>query len=125
MEVGMRDKVNLREAIARIREPWSPRIVGALNGQHVKLARLKGAFTWHCHADADELFLVLSGTLRMELREQVVEIEPGEFFIVPRGVEHRPVAPHEVEVVLFEPEGTLNTGDADDARRVEDPEWLD
>jgi len=123
--VGVRDKVNLRETIARIREPWSPRIVGSLNGQHVKLARLKGAFTWHRHADADELFLVLSGILRLELRDRVVELEPGEFFIVPRGVEHRPVAPDEVEVLLFEPEGTLNTGDADDARKVEEPEWLD
>jgi len=121
----VRDKVNLRETIARIREPWSPRIVGSLNGQHVKLARLKGAFTWHRHADADELFLVLSGILRLELRDRVVELEPGEFFIVPRGVEHRPVAPDEVEVLLFEPEGTLNTGDADDARKVEEPEWLD
>jgi mannose-6-phosphate isomerase-like protein (cupin superfamily) len=121
----MRDKVNLKESVARVREPWTPRIVGALNGQHVKLARLRGEFTWHSHADADELFLVLSGTLRMELRDRVVEIEPGEFLIVPRGVEHRPVAPREVEVLLFEPEGTVNTGDADDARRVEDPEWLD
>jgi len=121
----MRDKVNLRESLARIREPWSPRIIGALNGQHVKLARLKGAFAWHSHADADELFLVLSGTLRMELRDRVVEMEPGELFIVPRGVEHRPVAPGETEVLLFEPEGTLNTGDADDERRVDDPEWLD
>lgn len=117
-------KVNLEDSLARIREPWSPRIVGALNGQHVKLARLRGEFVWHRHEEADELFLVLSGTLRMELRDGAVEIDPGEFLIVPRGVEHRPVAAEEVEVLLFEPEGTLNTGDADDPRRVETPEWL-
>lgn len=121
----MQGKVNLEESLARIREPWSPRIVGALNGQHVKLARLRGEFVWHRHADADELFLVLSGVLRMELRDREVEVRQGEFVIVPRGVEHRPVAPEEVEVLLFEPEGTRNTGDAEDPRTIEVPEWLE
>ena len=120
----MRGKVNLDESFARIADPWSPRIVGELNGQHVKLARLRGEFVWHSHANEDELFLVLSGRLRMELRDGDIYVEPGEFLIVPRGVEHRPVAEDEVRVLLFEPVGTLNTGDADDPRKVESPEWL-
>ncbi|MDP2471130.1 MAG: cupin domain-containing protein [Candidatus Palauibacterales bacterium] len=120
----MLDKVNLSDRMARIPDCWHPRIVGELNGQHVKLVRLQGEFVWHAHAEEDELFLVLDGTLRMELRDGAVEIEPGEFLIVPRGVEHRPVAEREVRVLLFEPAGTLNTGDAVDPRTVADPEWL-
>ncbi len=120
----MLKKVNLRERFARIPDHWNPRIVGELNGQHVKLARLHGEFTWHSHENEDELFLVIDGTLRMELRDRVVHIEPGEFLIVPRGVEHRPVADGDVQVLLFEPAGTLNTGDADDPRTIAEPEWL-
>lgn len=120
----MVDKVNLSERMSRISEHWQPRIVGELNGQHVKLARLQGEFVWHRHEQEDELFLVLDGTLQMQLRDGVVEVESGEFLIVPRGVEHRPVAPDEVQVLLFEPIGTLNTGDAEDLRTVENPEWL-
>jgi len=120
----MRDKVNLDEAFSRIPDHWSPRVAGELNGQHVKLARLLGEFVWHKHDEADELFLVLDGTLRMELRDRVVEVGPGELLIVPRGVEHRPVAAEEVRVLLFEPAGTLNTGDAVDSRRLDDPQWL-
>jgi len=118
------DKVNLRERLSRIPDHWNPRIVGELNGQHVKLAKLVGEFTWHRHEEEDELFLVLDGTLRMELRDTVIDVEPGEFLIVPRGVEHRPVAAGEVQVLLFEPAGTLNTGDANDPRTIADPEWL-
>ncbi len=120
----MLDKVNLRERLSRIPDHWHPRIVGELNGQHVKLAKLHGEFTWHSHENEDELFLVLDGSLRMELRDRAIDIEPGEFLIVPRGVEHRPVAAEEVQVLLFEPAGTLNTGDADDPRTIEEPEWL-
>ncbi len=120
----MLHKVNLRERLSRIPDYWHPRIVGELNGQHVKLAKLHGEFTWHRHAEEDELFLVLDGVLRMEFRDAVIEVEPGEFLIVPRGVEHRPVAADEVQVLLFEPSGTLNTGDADDPRTIENPEWL-
>jgi len=118
------DKVNLRERLSRIPDHWNPRIVGELNGQHVKLAKLVGEFTWHRHQEEDELFLVLDGTLRMEFRDTVIDIEPGEFLIVPRGVDHRPVAAAEVQVLLFEPAGTLNTGDANDPRTIADPEWL-
>ena len=120
----MLDKVNLQERLSRIPDHWNPRIVGELNGQHVKLAKLLGEFAWHRHEQEDELFLVLDGTLRMELRNTAIDIGPGEFFIVPRGVEHRPVAALEVQVLLFEPAGTLNTGDAIDRRTVEEPEWL-
>ena len=124
MEERMLDKVNLRERLSRIPDHWHPWIVGELNGQHVKLAKLHGEFTWHSHENEDELFLVLDGSLRMELRDGAIDIEPGEFVIVPRGVEHRPVAAEEVQVLLFEPAGTLNTGDADDPHTIEEPEWL-
>lgn len=120
----MPEVVNLAERLDRIPDCWHPRIVGELNGQHVKLARLQGEFVWHRHAEADELFLVLRGTLRVELRDGDRIVGPGEMLIVPRGVEHRPVAEDEVHVLLFEPVGTLNTGDAGDPRAVYDPEWL-
>lgn len=120
----MLTKLNLATGIAAISDFWSPGIVGELNGQHVKLARLKGEFVWHSHVDADELFLVLQGRLRMELRDGTVDLGEGDMLIVPRGVEHRPVAEDEVHVLLFEPVGTLNTGDATDGRTVEEPEWL-
>lgn len=103
-------KVNLAQALSTFSEHWQPRIVGELNGQHVKVAKLHGEFIWHHHDIEDELFLVLKGTLSMELRDRVVEIGEGEFFIVPRGVEHRPVAREEVHILLFEPATTVNTG---------------
>lgn len=103
-------KVNLAEKLTLFSEHWSPRIVGELNGQHVKLAKLKGEFVWHHHDHEDELFLVLKGRLRMRLETGDVELNEGEFFIVPRGVEHQPVADEEVHVLLFEPMTTLNTG---------------
>lgn len=104
------DKVNLAEKFSRFREHWSPKIVGELNGQMVKLSKLLGSFDWHHHDAEDELFLVVRGRLRLEFRDRTVILEPGEFIIVPRGVDHRPVADQEVEVLLFEPAGTLNTG---------------
>ena len=118
------DKVNLKEKLARFGEPWQPKIVGELNGQHVKLAKFRGAFVWHHHEHEDELFLVVQGRFRMELRDRAVELGEGEFLIVPRGVEHRPVADEEVHVLLFEPAGTLNTGNVVDERTVADPERL-
>ncbi len=107
----MLDVVNLATKLRQFDDAWHPRIVGALNGQHVKVAKLRGEFVWHAHADEDELFFVLRGQLRIELRDGVVRLGPGEFVIVPRGVEHRPVADAEVEVMLFEPASTVNTGD--------------
>jgi mannose-6-phosphate isomerase-like protein (cupin superfamily) len=117
-------KVSLVEAFARIPEPWTPRIAAELNGQEVKLARLRGAFVWHHHADADELFLVVRGALRMELRDGAIELREGEMLVVPRGVEHRPVADEECEVLLFEPAGTVNTGSAGGERTVAAPERI-
>src|SRR6187549_3790026 len=118
------EKVNLADKLARFSEHWSPKIVGELNGQHVKLAKLKGEFVWHHHDDEDELFLVIRGRLRMELRSGDITIEEGEFLVVPRGVEHRPVADEEVHVLLFEPASTLNTGNVSNERTVADLERL-
>ncbi len=115
------EKVNLAEKFAMFSEHWSPRIIGELNGQQVKLARLKGEFVWHQHDNQDELFLVLKGRLVIKLRDRDVTLRRGELFIVPRGVEHKPIARGEAQVLLFEPAGTLNTGDADDPRRVDSP----
>ena len=104
-------KVVLADAFASVAEPWRPRVVARLNGQEVKVARVRGTFVWHAH-DVDELFWVTSGRLRIELRDGAVELGPGELTVVPAGVEHRPVAEAEVEMVLFEPAGVVNTGDA-------------
>ena len=104
------DKVNLDEKFASFSDHWRPKIVGELNGQEVKLAKFKGEFVWHEHADADELFLVWRGRMRVEFRDRAVELNPGEFLIVPRGIEHRTAADEETEVVLFEPAATRNTG---------------
>lgn len=103
-------KVNLADALAAVSEHWRPRVVGALNGQEVKIVKFQGEFVWHHHEHEDELFLGVKGSFRLEFRDRSVEIGPGDFIIVPRGVEHRPVADQEVEVVLFEPANTRNTG---------------
>ena len=118
------DKVNLAQKLALFSEPWSPKIVGELNGQHVKVVKLQGPFVWHHHEAEDELFLVLHGQLRMELRDRTVDVAPGEFIIIPRGVEHRPVADAEVHVLLFEPASTLNTGNVREERTAEHPQRL-
>jgi mannose-6-phosphate isomerase-like protein (cupin superfamily) len=106
------DKVNISDKLALFHDHWNPRIVGELNGQHVKLVKFKGEFVWHKHDYEDELFYVVKGKFLMEFRDKTVELTEGEFLIVPHGVEHRPVAPEEVSVMLFEPASTLNTGDA-------------
>ena len=104
------EKVNIAQKLSLFTDYWNPRIVGELNNQHVKLAKLKGEFVWHKHDEEDELFYVLKGKLTMELRDQTIRINEQEFLIVPRGVEHKPVAEDEVWVLLFEPATTLNTG---------------
>ena len=114
-------KIVLAERFARFTEHWSPRVAGELNDFQVKLVKLQGEFVWHHHDAEDELFLVVKGRLRMELRDGVVELDPGEFLVVPRGTEHRPVAPEECWVLLFEPATTLNTGNVRDERTVRDP----
>ena len=103
-------KVNIDEKLSLFTDYWNPRIVGELNGQQVKLVKLQGEFVWHKHDNEDELFYVVKGVLKMEFRDRSVVINEGEFLIVPRGVEHKPVADNEVAVMLFEPDSTLNTG---------------
>jgi mannose-6-phosphate isomerase-like protein (cupin superfamily) len=110
------DKVNLAEKFTLFNEYWSPKIVGELNGQQVKLVKFQGEFVWHKHDEEDELFFVVKGNFVMELRDKNIEINEGEFFIVPRGVEHRPVAEKEVWVMLFEPASTVNTGNVLDEK---------
>ena len=107
------DKVNLASKFLQIREYWKPYIAGELNGQMVKLDKLKGEFVWHNHENEDELFLVLKGRFRIEFRDKTVSLEEGEFIIVPRRVEHRPVADEECWIMLFEPASTLNTGNVE------------
>ncbi len=104
-------KVNLAEKFSLFTDYSNPRIIGELNNQHVKAVKLKGEFVWHKHDHEDELFLVIKGSFNMELRDKTVTINEGEFFIVPKGVEHKPVAEEEVHILLFEPSTTLNTGD--------------
>ena len=108
--MGSAVKANVAEKLALFDEHWKPKIVGELNGQHVKLVKFLGEFVWHHHDEEDEMFLVVEGRFRMEFRDREVWIERGEFIVVPRGVEHRPVAEDEASVMLFEPASTLNTG---------------
>jgi mannose-6-phosphate isomerase-like protein (cupin superfamily) len=125
------EKINLAEKFARFSGHWSPKVVAALNGQHVKLVKFRGEFVWHHHENEDELFLVVRGSFRMEFRDhaegqasRAVELREGELLVVPRGVEHRPVAAGEVSVLLFEPAATVNTGSAGGERTVAQPEWI-
>ena len=122
--MGAMNKVNLAEKLALFSDYWSPKVVGELNGQQVKLVKFKGPFTWHHHDAEDEMFLVLKGHFRMELRDRDVELAEGEFIVVPKGVEHRPVADEEVHVLLFEPATTLNTGNVVNERTVRELERL-
>ena len=118
------EKVNLDDTFARFADQWSPKIVGELNGHMVKLVRFQGEFVWHNHDAEDELFLVVDGRFRMEFRDRQVWLEKSEFLIVPRGVEHRPVAEAEALVLLFEPATTLNTGNVRNERTLERLQWL-
>lgn len=120
----MMKKVNIKEKFSLFSDHWNPRIIGELNGQQVKAAKLKGPFVWHQHDAEDEMFLVIKGTLRMEFRDRVEEVEEGEFIVVPRGVEHKPVANEEVHVLLFEPASTVNTGAVENERTKKDLERL-
>ena len=117
-------KVNLSDKLDLITAYWKPGIVGQLNGQVVKMAKLKGEFVWHSHEHEDELFLVLDGELVIELKDEAIHLKKGEFVIIPKGVSHKPVAREEVSLLLFEPLSTLNTGDIVDEFTVHDPEWI-
>jgi mannose-6-phosphate isomerase-like protein (cupin superfamily) len=118
------EKVNLTQKLAQFHDSWSPKIVGELNGQHLKLVKFQGEFVWHHHEHEDELFLVVKGRFRMEFRDRQVWLEEGELLIVPRGVEHRPVAEEEAHVLLFEPASTLNTGNLRNERTISQPERI-
>ena len=117
-------KVNLAEKLALFSAHWSPKIVAELNGQPVKLVKFRGEFIWHHHEHEDELFLVVRGSFAMHYRDRIVTLREGELIVVPRGVEHRPVAAEEVSVLLFEPATTVNTGSAGGDKTVARPDWI-
>jgi mannose-6-phosphate isomerase-like protein (cupin superfamily) len=116
MSTDQTEKISLADKLSQFSDHWNPRTVGELNGQHVKLVKFQGEFVWHHHDHEDELFLVVDGRFRMDFRDRQVWLERGEILIVPRGVEHRPVAAEEVSVLLFEPASTVNTGNISEAR---------
>ena len=118
------NKVNLAERFSLFNEHWQPKIVGQLNGQHVKLAKLKGEFVWHSHENEDEFFMVIKGHLTIKLKDETIELDEGEFYIVPKGVEHLPIADEEAHIMMFEPKDTLNTGDVSSNRTVTELEIL-
>ncbi len=118
------EKVNLAEKFSLFSDYWNPRIVGEINDSYVKLAKLKGEFIWHSHEAEDELFLVVQGRLLIKLRDRDIWLEEGEFFIIPRGVEHKPVAEKEAHVMFLEPKTTLNTGNVKNDHTIENPEWI-
>ena len=118
------DKANLSEKLSKIDEFWSPKIVGELNGQYVKLAKVKGEFIWHRHENEDELFMVIKGCLTLKLKEKDVVLEEGELFVVRRGVDHKPIAEEEAHILMFEPKATLNTGQVRNERTVDQLEEI-
>ncbi|MEW6468305.1 MAG: cupin domain-containing protein [Bacteroidota bacterium] len=118
------EKVNIAEKLSLFSDHWNPRIAGELNGQQVKLVKFKGEFVWHKHDHEDELFYVLEGEFDMQFRDKTVKLKKNEFLIVPRGVEHRPVAENEVSVMLFEPAGTINTGNEQNELTREKPDRI-
>jgi mannose-6-phosphate isomerase-like protein (cupin superfamily) len=118
----MLDKVNLAQKFTLFDEHWSPKVIGELNGQQVKIAKIEGEFIWHHHETEDELFLVIKGKLTIKLPDRDVRLAEGEFLIVPRGVEHKPIAEQEAHVLLLEPAGTLNTGNVQSERTVQEIE---
>lgn len=124
METADPGVIDLAERLSRFDDHWAPRIVAELNGQHVKLVKLEGEFDWHHHEEEDELFLVLAGRLWIDLRGNTLVLDPGQMCVIPRGVEHRPRADTETHILLFEPAGTLNTGNVRTERTIQDPERI-
>jgi len=118
------EKVNLAEKLSLFNDYFSPKVVGELNGQQVKLVKFKGEFVWHHHDNEDELFYVVKGSFDMQLRDKTITVNAGEFLVMPRGIEHRPVAKEEVEIMLFEPATTLNTGNTENELTVKNLERL-
>ncbi|GAA0892068.1 cupin domain-containing protein [Fulvivirga kasyanovii] len=120
----MKPKVNLKEKFSRFSAYWTPKIVGELNGQYVKLAKLKGEMVWHSHANEDEMFLIVKGSMTLHFRDGKVDLNEGEMFVVPKGVEHLPVAEEECHVMLFEPKSTAHTGEVESELTVKELEWI-
>ena len=118
------EKVNLKEKFKLFNELWTPKIVGELNGQYVKLAKTQGEFVWHKHDNEDEFFLIIKGSLTIQLSDRDIRLQEGEFFIVPRGVEHKPISKEETHVLVFEPKSTLHTGDVKSELTVEKLDWI-
>jgi mannose-6-phosphate isomerase-like protein (cupin superfamily) len=118
------EKINLAEKLSSFSDYFNPRIVGELNGQHVKLVKFQGEFIWHHHEHEDELFYVVKGSFEMQLRDKTITVNAGEFLVIPHGVEHRPVAKEEVAIMLFEPASTLNTGNVENEMTVKDLEKI-
>ncbi|SEG44447.1 cupin domain-containing protein [Vibrio hangzhouensis] len=120
----MTNAINLKDKFEKFNDFWSPRVISEMNDYQVKLAKFEGEFTWHDHKDTDELFLVISGSMRIELRDGYVELNEGEMYIVPKGIEHKPVAEKECHVMLIEPKGVVNTGDTDSSLKAENDVWI-
>lgn len=120
----MANAINLKDKFGKFNDFWSPRVISELNDYQIKLAKFEGEFTWHDHKDTDELFFVISGSMRIELRGGCVELNEGEMYIVSKGVEHKPVAEKECHVMLIEPKGVVNTGDTDSGLRAENDVWI-
>ena len=120
----MVDKINLKEKFDLFAEHWQPKIAAELNDSYVKLAKFKGEFTWHKHDHEDEMFLVITGHLTIKLRDGVIELDPGEFCVIPKGIEHMPVAEEEVQVLLLEPKTVVNTGDKQTEHTVKELDWI-
>ena len=118
------NKVNINEKLSAVEEFWSPKIIGELNNQHIKVVKVKDSFIWHKHEKEDELFMVIKGKLKIHLRDKTIHLNEGEFFIVEKGVEHKPAADEEVHILLFEPAGTLNTGNVKNERTISEPERI-
>jgi mannose-6-phosphate isomerase-like protein (cupin superfamily) len=120
----MPDTINLREKLALFTEHWSPKVIAELNDYQLKLVKLQGAFVWHQHEDTDELFLVVKGSMKIALEDETVELHEGELYVVPKGVAHRPYAEEECQVLLMEPRGVVNTGQADSGLTAENDVWI-
>ena len=116
--------IDIQQKLDSFEDHWSPRVIAALNGQHVKVVKLLGEFDWHFHKDEDELFMVVEGELTLHFRDRTIELTPGQMCVIPRGIEHKPVASEECQVLLFEPAGTINTGNLVNQRTVSSPESI-
>jgi mannose-6-phosphate isomerase-like protein (cupin superfamily) len=116
--------INLKEKFSKFSEHWQPRVIAQLNDYHVKIAKIQGDFVWHSHPETDELFLIVDGELRIDFRDGAVTLSPGELYVVPKGVEHKPYTEKECSILMVELAGTLNTGDTGGERTVQDPQWI-